>query len=75
MDTGMGPKSWGSHSSGETMNMEMSKQANEIIPGGYMCFGENQRGRWDSCVHGGGEGVRMVRMGFWEVVTFAVRME
>ena len=57
------------------MNMETSKQANEIIPGGYTCFGENQRGKWDSCVHGGGEGVRMVRTGFWEVVTFAMRME
>lgn len=40
-----------------------------------MYFGESQRGKWDPCVHGWGEGIRIVGEGFLEVVMFAMQME
>lgn len=40
-----------------------------------MCFGENQIGKQNSCVHGGGEGVWVVREDFLEAVMFEMRIE
>lgn len=55
----MGPQFQGSYSSGVITNVEMNKQANEIVPESYMCFRENkQENGIPVCVAGVGGGVR-----------------
>lgn len=52
----MGPQFQGLHSSGVIANMEMNKQANEIIPDSYMGFWGNKTRKQDSHVYSGAQG-------------------